>query len=849
MRLLGRTIFLLIFVTGHPASAWLSVYRSAECPGKPGICINSESASKTQHLHPWFAGDSFEGGLRSEWGRLSITLVLGLAIILRITLPWFSTKRIITTQQVPEGDFDYIVVGGGLAGSVLAARLSEDSEKRVLVIEPGIANPNSLLIRISGAILKLFRNPTFDWCWKTAAELGCHGRSISLCRGKLLGGSSCLSAQVALRASPSDYDSWGSGWTSAEVAPVFDRLEMRDEKMPMASCGMCMQVPNYQHELSKRFLSTCKTKGAHIHPDLQNRESFNDWTAENVAPRGFGRFELAQKDGVRWTGANSYFAVAAARPNVVVLTGHAAARIALESRQGKTFASGVEVFDCSARAKATRTVEAQEHVTRVTRANAAKWSEMNEHLLAFEQDRGDGSSVAVGLARAASARKLITNHEAVLRDAVNPDPLTQHHLARVSPAYARYVDEALYELATLLTKRVWPGGKCPAPTAQAKSAEQASAWSATARYLERRLQYKPEQYDRCGRPSDMDPQAAEVFCEALLRIRETAEESWKPRPEVEETTHYRIPTQKLRLASGGEVLLSAGTLNSPHLLQLSGIGEPSVLEAAGIAVSVPLPGVGQGVQDHPAVSVAYESRIRDGMAEIKPFMPWLSVVSPRAIYKWAVEGSGILSTTFCDHGAFVRSNPSSLELADLQLRFVPGIGPSADGVKAYELLGRGIQHPTSGFTVQVINCRPRSVGTVKVVSPNPSHPPEIRCNYLERKEDLQCLRTGVALARKLSTSGDLADVSTLEVYPGPRVQDGDDLDEFIRQTLHSANGLAGGCCIGSVVDQQLKVNGVGALRVTDASVMPRILGGQLALPTAMIAERAASMIKSDRSGT
>jgi choline dehydrogenase-like flavoprotein len=338
--------------------------------------------------------------------------------------------------------------------------------------------------------------------------------------------------------------------------------------------------------------------------------------------------------------------------------------------------------------------------------------------------------------------------------------------------------------------------------------------------------------------------AAEVFLEALGRVREVAEKSIEP-----DASHDRIPTQRVRLAPGGEVLLSAGALNSPQLLQLSGIGQPSVLRAAGVEVSVPLAAVGEDVQDHPAVTVAYESRVRDGMAEIKPFMPWLNVLSPHALYKWAVEGSGILSTTFCDHGAFVRSCPSNLASPDVQLRFVPGIGPSADGVKSYELLGRGIQHPAYGFTIQVIGCRPRSVGSVKIVSPDPSVAPEVRCNYLERREDLDSLRSGVALARKLSRSGDLADVSTAEVYPGPGVQEAAALDEYIRQTLHSANGLSGGCCIGKVVDQQLKVKGVQGLRVADASVMPTIPGGQLALPTAMVAERAASMIKSDRAET
>ena len=105
------------------------------------------------------------------------------ALVLFLILSRRSKRRTSTTVP-PSGEFDYIVVGGGLAGSVLAARLSEDASKRVLVVEAGESSPDSIFIRISGAILKLFRNPAFDWCWQTVAEAGCLGRRVFLCRGK-----------------------------------------------------------------------------------------------------------------------------------------------------------------------------------------------------------------------------------------------------------------------------------------------------------------------------------------------------------------------------------------------------------------------------------------------------------------------------------------------------------------------------------------------------------------------------------------------------------------------------------------------------------------------------------------
>lgn len=468
-----------------------------------------------------------------------------------------------------------------------------------------------------------------------------------------MGGSTCLNAQLAFRGSPQDYDSWGAaGWTSEAMEREFKRIELRGGREPMDTCGMHVQLPNYQHELSRRFLGAC---GAKVHPDLERRAGFNDWS-EKDGGSGFGRFELSQREGVRWTGASSYLAVAAARPNVTVLTGHTVTRVTLDS-----------------------------------------------------------TAAAGGLA------------------------------------------------ATGVTLR-----------------------------------------------------------EATVEARG-------------ETT--------IRLAAGGEVVLAAGALASPQLLQLSGIGEPSMLDAVGVPVRLALPAVGEGLQDHAAVTVAYESAIRDGLSEVKPLMPYLDVISPVALARWAFGGSGILATTFCDHGAFLRSD-AALALPDVQLRFVPGIGPHPDGVKSYELLGKGVQHGTYGYTIQVINCRPKAVGSVQVVSSDPAIAPAIRCNYLSRQEDVRAIAGGIAVARELARAGPLGEVSRREVYPGAHVRSEAEVEAYIRGTAHSANGLSGGCCIGRVVDDQLRVAGVAGLRVADASVMPTIVGSQLALPTTAIAERAARLIAS-----
>jgi len=289
---------------------------------------------------------------------ITVHVAVAVAALVLFLLLSRRSKRRTSTTAPPSGEFDYIVVGGGLAGSVLAARLSEDASKRVLVVEAGDSSPDSIFIRISGAILKLFRNPAFDWCWQTVAEAGCLGRRVFLCRGKLLGGSTCLNAQLTFRGAPRDYG-WGDGWSADELAATFGSIELR-RKEPMASCGMHVQLPNYQHELSRRFLGACSPD---VHPDLAPRSSFNDWgdRYDGGAGSGYGRFELSQRDGTRWTAASSYLAVAAARPNVTVLTGHAVARVTLERRKAGNaagrdarhlVATGVELRVASRRLRA-----------------------------------------------------------------------------------------------------------------------------------------------------------------------------------------------------------------------------------------------------------------------------------------------------------------------------------------------------------------------------------------------------------------------------------------------------------------------------------------------------------------
>ena len=191
-------------------------------------------------------------------------------------------------------------------------------------------------------------------------------------------------------------------------------------------------------------------------------------------------------------------------------------------------------------------------------------------------------------------------------------------------------------------------------------------------------------------------------------------------------------------------MLAAGALAAPPLLMLSGIGDEATLRAAGVRCRLSLPAVGEGLQDHGAVTVAYECSIADGMSEIKPWMPYLNVLSPLALLKWATRGAGILATTFGDHGAFLRSGPP--RAADVQLGLA-GIGPDPDGVKAYSSSERasstkvgtppGDQLQAKGGRLRSDRVGRRDGGARGAVQ-------------LGRREDVAAIVRGVAVARSLA---------------------------------------------------------------------------------------------------
>ncbi|KAG5189030.1 GMC oxidoreductase-domain-containing protein [Tribonema minus] len=301
--------------------------------------------------------------------------------------------------------------------------------------------------------------------------------------------------------------------------------------------------------------------------------------------------------------------------------------------------------------------------------------------------------------------------------------------------------------------------------------------------------------------------------------------------------------QVAKIQQGGEVLMCGGAINSPQLLLLSGVGPADHLQAKGVPVVKDLQGVGANLQDQPAVTVMSDVgkpiSITDDI-----FKKGSTKVRPSAALKWLLFGRGPLTSPGCDHGGFLKTK-ADLPEADLQIRFVPGRAETPDGVQAYRNIGDSGQF-NSGVTVQVIGCRPKSRGHLKLKSSDPFEKPEIVVNYLDEQEDVRTLVRGVEIARTILAQDSFKGTVTKEVFPGPSTSGEQSVQQYISSSVHSANAIAGTCKMGegddAVVDNNLRVKGLKSLRVVDTSVMPSVPGGQLASVAVMIAEKAADMI-------
>ena len=289
---------------------------------------------------------------------------------------------------------------------------------------------------------------------------------------------------------------------------------------------------------------------------------------------------------------------------------------------------------------------------------------------------------------------------------------------------------------------------------------------------------------------------------------------------------------KRRIAVKGEVVLCAGTLQSPQILGLSGIGDPERLSALGIPLVAALPGVGRNLQDHVDIAVTYTSRLPLLWSRTKGFRAGLIGL------RYLLRRDGLGAENSLESGGFVRSRPE-LDRPDLQIQFIPG---------AMFNHGQKGMRPFDGFSIDMIALHPESRGEVTLRSADPFDAPAIHPNHLATPGDMATLRAAVRIARHIGAQPALAPWRIDEVDPGPGVTDDAMVDAWTRDHAATIFHPVGTCRMGTaddpgaVVDAALRVRGVDGLRVADASIMPTIVSGNTNAATMMIAEKAADLI-------
>lgn len=276
-----------------------------------------------------------------------------------------------------------------------------------------------------------------------------------------------------------------------------------------------------------------------------------------------------------------------------------------------------------------------------------------------------------------------------------------------------------------------------------------------------------------------------------------------------------------------EVLLAAGAIGSPHLLLLSGVGPAEQLRQVGVPLVAHSPEVGCNLQDH--LDFCTVSRCTQPVSYDFNRLQELAVA-----LRYFLTHSGPGVSNIAEAGAFVRSQLAADVRPDLQLHFVPA-----------QLDDHGRNRlPGHGFTVHACVLRPASRGTITLRSPRPEDPPRIQPGYLSGKPDLEALLEGVRLARDIIRAAPFSAYRGREVFPGEGITTRRELESVVRGKAETIYHPSGSCRMGrdanAVLDPSLRVQGTEGLRVIDASVMPRLIGGNTNAPTIMIAEKAAA---------
>ncbi|MEM1147316.1 MAG: choline dehydrogenase [Pseudomonadota bacterium] len=305
---------------------------------------------------------------------------------------------------------------------------------------------------------------------------------------------------------------------------------------------------------------------------------------------------------------------------------------------------------------------------------------------------------------------------------------------------------------------------------------------------------------------------------------------------VEYSQNGQSKTAKAR----AEVILAGGAINSPQLLELSGIGDPERLREYGINMVSPLPGVGENLQDHFVLGNRY--RMKEGSPSVNQQSRGLAMIGE--VFKYLTQRKGLLTLSAAHVAAFIKTRPE-LATPDVQYHILPA---TMDLQKMTETGDMELEkHP--GITIAPCQLRPESRGSVHIKSNQSDRHPAIRPNYLSDPLDQQTAIAGLRWARDLAAQPALAKYIEHELEPGAALQSDDELLEFARETGGTIYHPVGTCKMGpegdsmAVVDDQLRVRGVEGLRVVDASVMPRLVSGNTNAPTIAIAEKASDMIR------
>lgn len=296
---------------------------------------------------------------------------------------------------------------------------------------------------------------------------------------------------------------------------------------------------------------------------------------------------------------------------------------------------------------------------------------------------------------------------------------------------------------------------------------------------------------------------------------------------------YKKGNQFLQANVNGELILSAGAIGSPQIMQLSGIGPQDLLDNVGVALVHELPGVGQNLQDHLQIRLVYKTSQRTLNDEVNNIFKqaWVGL-------KYILTRTGPLTLAASQVAIFTKSNPN-VERPDIQFHMQPlSADKPGDGA-----------HKFSAFTSSVCQLRPHSRGYLAIKSSDPMAHPAIYPNYLSDERDHQVAIDGIKTARRIAEADALADHIIDEYVPGRKFQTDEELLDAARRYSQTIYHPTSTCKMGhddmAVVDERLRVHGIEGLRVVDASIMPEIVSGNTNAPTIMIAEKAADMIKAD----